>query len=150
MTKDDRGLLLRIVRCARIFTDEEVMVASELLDAYLADSPDYMVDVAVRSSGPVGYICYGRAPMTVGTFNLYWIVVDMEKKQNGIGRSLVDAMEKSISKWGGRMIAVETSSRSLYKPAVAFYEKIGYKEIAEVPDFYSAGDSKLIFIKVLP
>jgi ribosomal protein S18 acetylase RimI-like enzyme len=149
MVKNDRGLLMRIVRCAGIFSTEEIQVAGELLDSYLSGSSDYIVDVAVNEFGPVGYICYGRTPLTEGTFDLYWIAVDRGRQRAGIGKRLVQSLEERLSTLGVRMVVIETSSRPPYAPAIAFYKKIGCQKVAEVPDFYSMGDNKLIFVKAL-
>ena len=45
---------------------------------------------------------------------------------------------------------IETSARPFYAPTRAFYIARGYSQIAELEDFYAPGDSKAMYLKVLP
>ena len=80
MRADDREPLLAILRATREFKASEVPVAEELLDAFL-DQPltsGYYVWVALEEeqSRRRGYVCFGPTPLTEGTWDIYWIVVD--------------------------------------------------------------------------
>jgi ribosomal protein S18 acetylase RimI-like enzyme len=44
---------------------------------------------------------------------------------------------------------IETSSQPKYLPTRKFYEKLGYREMARIPDFYRPGDDRVIFGKYL-
>jgi ribosomal protein S18 acetylase RimI-like enzyme len=44
---------------------------------------------------------------------------------------------------------IETSSRRDYEPARSLYERMGFREVARIPDFYSRGDAKIIYEKEL-
>ena len=79
------------------FTPDERDVALELIDEGLAGSSDYRFFVDEEAGRVRGYICYGRTPMTEGTFDLYWIAVDPDVKRGGLGRALVIAMEEEIT-----------------------------------------------------
>jgi phosphoribosylformimino-5-aminoimidazole carboxamide ribonucleotide (ProFAR) isomerase len=54
-----------------------------------------------------------------------------------------------ISDLGGKRIYVETSSRHQYQPTHGFYESCGYRTEAVLKDFYTEGDSKIIYVKTL-
>ena len=138
------------MRRSGVFTDIEVAGALEILDASLADpeSDEYRFVVAAEHGGPVvGYACFGTAPFTDAVFDLYWIAVDPSRTGLGLGRSLLEAVEDEVRRDAGRMIVIETASKPDYEPTRSFYERLGYREVARVPDFYSVGDDKVIYCK---
>lgn len=47
-------------------------------------------------------------------------------------------------------IYVETSGREHYLPTRKFYDRCGYQQIAELPEFYGPQDSKIIYLKTKP
>jgi ribosomal protein S18 acetylase RimI-like enzyme len=96
-----------------------------------------------------GYACFGPHPLTQGTYDLYWIVVDPVAQGHGIGHALLARVEAEVQARGGRMLLVETSSTPAYASARWFYESSGYRCEATVHDFYAPGDSLLIFSKDL-
>jgi ribosomal protein S18 acetylase RimI-like enzyme len=97
----------------------------------------------------VGYICWGDTPLTVGTWDIYWVAVDRNEQGKGIGAQLMSVAEKSILKSGGRLAVVETSGKPEYNKTRQFYLKIGYPEEARIKDFYNIGDDKVIMVKRL-
>jgi D-alanine-D-alanine ligase len=102
------------------------------------------------SSVPVGWVCWGPTPCTLGTFDIYWIGVAPHMQGRGIGRALTACAEQKIAECGGRLFVVETSSRETYTPTRRFYERLGYREAGRIPDFYGPGDDKVIFVKGTP
>jgi len=50
---------------------------------------------------------------------------------------------------GGERIYIDTSTSPPYDAARGFYRRLGYAEAAVMPDFYRAGDGKVVFVKVL-
>jgi hypothetical protein len=50
---------------------------------------------------------------------------------------------------GGKRIYVETSSREQYRPTRSFYSCCGYCKEATLEDFYSSGDHKVIYLRML-
>ncbi len=147
----DRSAIEGILRRSRVFREAEIGVALEVLDAYLTKpgQKDYQVYVASRAGAPVGWVCFGRNEMTDGTFELYWIAVDPEHHREGVGRALMALAEYEASRQGGRMVAVETSSREDYHATRRFYVGLGYRQAALVPDYYAPGDGKVILVKRL-
>ncbi len=97
----------------------------------------------------VGYVCYGKAPLTAGAYDLYWIAVEPEYQREGVGRILLDYVVGEIKKLSARMLLAETSSRAVYEKTRRFYIKNGFSEEARVKDFYSAGDDKIIYKKTV-
>jgi ribosomal protein S18 acetylase RimI-like enzyme len=141
-----------IVESTGFFTAEEIEVAVELVDAGLSGGSisDYLFLFCENKGGKVlGYTCYGRIPCTVGSFDLYWIAVHSDYQGLSIGKELLVRTEKKIRAMGGMGVYIETSSRDLYKPTQGFYLKAGYHEEATLKDYYSPGDSKIIYVKHL-
>ena len=101
----------------------------------------------LQSSAPVGWVCWGPTPCTLGTFDIYWIGVAAAWQGRGIGWALTAFAEQAIADRGGRLFVVETSSRETYAPTRRFYEALGYREAGRIPDFYGPGDDRVIFIK---
>ncbi len=150
MAKDDRESVLELIRATGFFTEAEVQVAAELIDIYLnnPDQRDYHIVVVEDERGKVaGYMTYGPTPLTEGTWDLYWIAVSPEAQGKGYGRQLIIWLEDRVRESGGRLILIETSSQPKYLPTRKFYEKLGYAEIARIPDFYRPGDDRVIFGK---
>jgi ribosomal protein S18 acetylase RimI-like enzyme len=67
----------------------------------------------------------------------------------GVGRQLLAEVERRVAERGGRQIYIETSGRDQYLPTRRFYENHGYQVAAVLPDFYTVGDPKVIFVKRL-
>ncbi len=150
LAQKDRAILHSMLLRAEVFTPEEVNIAMELIDLVLKDpnQRDYLIHCFVNAHDqPLGYLCYGPVPMTQGTFDLYWIVVDRDFRGQGIGSGLIDFLEEEIRKRKGRMILADTSSIFSYEKAHQFYLKKGFQEVARVPDFYWEGNDRITFCK---
>lgn len=148
----DRPDLERILQATRMFSDEEVAVALELIDIGLGrrEGDGYCFLVAEEADGRVaGHACFGRAPMTDETWDLYWLAVDPELQGRGIGRLLVEGVERVAREASARLLVVETAGKPEYAPTRAFYERIGYPEHARIRDFYRDGDDKVVHVKRL-
>jgi ribosomal protein S18 acetylase RimI-like enzyme len=106
-----------------------------------------VLEAAAAARAVQGYACYGPVPLTVGTYDLYWIVVDPVAQGRGHGRRLLEAVERRIEELGGRKLLIETSSQESYAGTIRFYERSGYELAARIRDFYKVGDDKLVFSK---
>ncbi|MDA8157477.1 MAG: GNAT family N-acetyltransferase [Actinomycetota bacterium] len=148
---EDRAHLPHILLSSGMFYDFEVDVALELLeDALLkGDKSEYMFAFADMEGKPLGYICYGPITMTQGRWDLYWIAVHQDARRKGIGMALLAAAGQKMKELGGQYLYSETSSRELYKPTRDFYVKAGFIKAATVPEYYAAGDHKVIYMKKL-
>lgn len=152
LVQKDRESLLTMLEETRAFTSQEIDVAMELIDIVLKDpnQKDYEIQCMVNDQDqPIGYICYGPAPMAQGTFDLYWIAVNPKIQGMGIGSRLLDFLEKMLRGKNGRMILADTSSIPSYKKTLRFYLKKGYQEVAKIPDYYSLGNDRITFCKRL-
>lgn len=152
LAQRDRGKLYSMLTEVRVFTPEEIEVAMELIDIVLRDpgQKDYQIHcMADEQDEVVGYICYGPVPMTQGTFDLYWIVVDPQVQGQGVGSKLVDFLEAVAKERRVRMILVDTSSVPPYERSRKFYLRHGFQEVARVPDYYHPGNDRITFCKRL-
>ncbi len=95
----------------------------------------------------VGFVIYGPTPLTLHTWDVYWIVVGKSYQRHGIGTRLLEAAEARIRAQRGEVIRVETSSLPSYEATRRFYEKHGYYLAGTIPDFYGPGDSLCIYYK---
>ncbi|MGQ9509784.1 MAG: GNAT family N-acetyltransferase [Thermodesulfobacteriota bacterium] len=146
----DREKLKEILLGTQIFFPDEIEVATELIDTVLTNpnQKDYKIYCMVNNEDqPLGYICFGPIPMTKGSFDLYWIVVDPQYYGNKIGSKLLSFLEEEIQTLNGRMILIDTSSLPTYERARRFYQNKGYKEIARIPDFYWPGNDRITYCK---
>lgn len=146
-TLSDRPELGELLARIENFTPEEVTCACELIDAGIAGSPDYVVQVASSDGRVVGYICYGPTPMTEGTYDLYWIASDPQARGKGVGAALVRAMEDDLRTRGGRVIRVETSATEAYGSTRGFYAALKYEEECRFREFYRPGEDLVILAK---
>jgi GNAT superfamily N-acetyltransferase len=142
---------MRILRNTPEFKPVEVEVAEELIDGYLEDPVEsgYYILIAESDSVLSGYICYGPTPMTEGTWDIYWMAVEHTSQGQGIGGRLLEAAEIIITKAGGYLSIIETSSIPSYEKTVRFYLGQGYGIVANIPDFYAPGDGKIMLTKKL-
>ena len=146
----DRDRVEAMTRATGLFRAGEVAVALEVFDAAVglgrAADPDYESAGAELDGTLVGWICWGPTPGTVGTFHLYWIVVDPGWQHRGVGGALVEEMERRVAK-RARLIAVETAGRADYAATRGFYGGRGYRVAAEIADYYAPGDDLVLFVK---
>lgn len=141
--------LERLTASTGLFRPEEVATAVELLTESLAGDDDYRFLGAYDGDELIGYACWGPTPGTAGTADLYWIVVDLPRQNQGVGTTLLTAVENRLETERCRLVVVETSSRADYAATRAFYERRGYTRTATIPDYYAPGDDLVIYLKDL-
>jgi ribosomal protein S18 acetylase RimI-like enzyme len=150
METRDKSPVLGLVRATGFFTAAEVDIAEELMDVYLGQpgQKDYHVVVVENDDGATaGYMTWGPTPLAEDAYDLYWMAVAPSEQGRGRGKELVRWLEGEVRARDGRMIVIETSSQPKYHGTRQFYIDLGYKEVARVPDFYRAGDDRVIYAK---
>lgn len=127
----------------------------ETLRSVLEDFHDEECDprdraIVIELEGQViGFAYFGPTEMTDRTWHLYWIFVDRAIQARGIGAKLMQYVESTVRESGGRLLVIETSGLASYEPTHRFYRKLGYRQMAAVPDFYADGDDLVFFTKRL-
>jgi len=144
----------RIAESSGFFSATEVEIAVELVQTRLfhGERSGYyflFLDTEAPSAETVGYSCFGPISCTQASFDLYWIAVHNSCRRMGLGKLLLAESEAAIRRMGGGRVYVETSSRSQYRPTHIFYNRMGYREQALIPDFYALEDGKIIYVKEL-
>ena len=132
LQSSDRPRIVELLQASMSFTADEIETAIELIDESLAGDPEYIVNVLASGEHIAAYECHGPTPLTEGTFDLYWIVVDPRAQRRG-----------------GRLLVIETSSQPSYAATVQFYKRNGYQLKARIHNFYRPGDDKLVLVKAL-
>lgn len=147
----DPDQIRHLVSATTFFTDEEVGIATELVEEALNHGPDsgYFLVIAEEDQKVWGYTCYGPIPGTDASHDLYWIAVHPDAQGKGLGKTLIRESEDRIRAAGGQRVYIETSSRDQYVPTRRFYLSCGYTQEALLVDFYRPGDSKVIYSKAL-
>lgn len=152
-TSQHREALVKIISNTANISTEEKDCAVELLDTSLdkanSEHKDYITLTALCDEVVVGFVCYGCASLSEGAYDIYWILVDSSKQKTGIGSMLLSFVESNVRTSGGRILIAETSGRDEYADTHEFYKKNDYKEEARIKNFFTVGDDKLFFVKVL-
>jgi acetoin utilization deacetylase AcuC-like enzyme/GNAT superfamily N-acetyltransferase len=133
------------------FSDEEVAIAAELVEERLkrGEASGYSFILAVAGGALAGYTCYGPIAGTERAYDLYWIAVDPQRQGAGLGQRLLSETETALRALGATRYFAETSSTERYAATRKFYLRSGFREVANIPDFYRAGDGKVIYEKRL-
>lgn len=151
ITPDDTPELTALVDGTDFFKPFEVETLEEVLNEYHAIYAEQgHVAWGWEEGGKlIGFTYHAPAIMTERAWYLYWIAVEKGQQGRGLGARMLAVVEQDIRSKNGRMLLVETASIPLYEPTRRFYEKNGYAQVAVVPDYYSDGDSQVIYQKRL-
>ena len=151
ITPADTDALVSLTEATGLFKPLEITALREVLDDYFAENhADGHIAIAYEEAGAiVGYAYYGPAPMTLGTWQLWWIAVEKNQQGRGVGSRLLRHVEDDIRAKGGRVLFIDTGSLPAYELTRQFYRKLGYEQHALLQDFYAVGDSMVVFRKVL-
>jgi ribosomal protein S18 acetylase RimI-like enzyme len=157
-TPADTDALVRLTEATGLFKPLEVVALREVLDDFHAfnHAEDHHA-ITCEADGTygqdgaiVGFAYYAPAPMTEGTWQLYWIAVRKDRQGQGIGGELLRHVEADIARQRGRVLFVETGSMPHYEMTRQFYRKNGYEQHSLLKDFYAEGDSMVVFRKAMP
>ncbi len=155
VTAADRRGLDAVLRSDTTFRADEIAVALELVDAAIARTDDYCVQVAELAGAPAltgevaGYVCYGPTPMTAATYDLYWLVAHQAARGQGVAGALLAQMERDLVARRATAIRVETSEQESHGAARRLYARHDYPEAARLADFYGPGDALILYYKKL-
>lgn len=151
VTPDDPTNVREIIISSGFFYESEIPVAVGLVEDHLEDGEEsgYQFVFADLDGKTVAYSCYGHIAGTDAGYDLYWIATHQDLRGSGIGKLLLEETHRLAKSQGARYIVAETSSLEKYLPTRLFYEKNGYTNEAQIPDYYRPGDGKVIFVKRL-
>jgi ribosomal protein S18 acetylase RimI-like enzyme len=134
--------------------DSSELFPSEYLDDMISDyfNNKNTADIwftYIDNNRPIALGYCAPEKLTNGTYNLYAIAVRKELQGKGIGKKMMDYIEKLLTENGSRVLIVETSSIDHYTLTRKFYNKLGYNQEAVIKDFWNEGEDKMIFWKKL-
>ncbi len=78
-----------------------------------------------------------------------YLAVHKDYRKQGIANAMLTEIENFVKKSNGRYIHVLTCDIDSYAPARAFYERNGYKKVAQIPDYYVEGEGRIDYFKLL-
>lgn len=144
----DRTRLHEILVASGRFSDEEIGWAGRTLDDALSGERGAQVVVAELDGTVAGWAAWQPLREIRRTVELCWISVDPSLQRQGIGTSLIEAVEK-YAREAGEWVLVETRLGKGLDNVRGFYEGRGYTEISRVVDFRRQSDDRLILMRHL-
>lgn len=149
--RTDAPKIRALVASSTLFRDSEIDSAVELLQAQLKKGTKTTNEFifAEEKKSVVGYICFGKNPLTTTSFDIHWLAVDPGQQRRGIGHLLLTEAEQQIKNAGGTRIYLNTSLRAEFQATRDFYEHRGYQLAAVLDDFYAPGDSQAKYLKLI-
>ena len=147
---DDVPILVSLAEGTRVFSPHEIIGLKEDLDSCLAgDYPQDRLLTIEHAGRAVGFVHFGPAEITFGTWYLYWIAVNRASHGLGYGAQLLRRVENEVQWRDCRLLLIETSTLPRYEATRSFYERTGYGRECVIRDYYSVGDDKIVFSKRL-
>jgi ribosomal protein S18 acetylase RimI-like enzyme len=148
---EDSEAIIRLAVAAEMFAENETEELRQVLaDYFSGDTDEGHVWVTDKQEGKLrGVAYYAPALMADRTWYLYMIAVRPDCQGQGYGTALLRHMENALQTNSQRLLLVETSGLPKYERSRAFYRKCGFEKEARIRDFYTAGDDKIVFRKVL-
>jgi GNAT superfamily N-acetyltransferase len=147
-----RNKIEDILRSTEYFYDFEIQIALEIADETISKGTEksgYFWMKVTDENVLVAFANYGKNPFSTHSWDIYWMAVHQNFRNNKIGSVLLKNIEDDIRNSGGMVIWIETSGRPLYASTEGFYRRNGYTLAASLKDFYAPGDPKQIYSKVL-
>jgi GNAT superfamily N-acetyltransferase len=141
---DDLPALMEVVDGTGLFPSE--MLAG-MMEPYITSS-DESFWLTFDDGRPEAIMFVEPERMTQGTWNQLLVAVQPERQGQGIGAALMAAVERRVAhEFRGHLLLVETSDLPEFDRTRAFYERLGYGEVARIADFYRRGEGKVIYAK---
>lgn len=149
---DETSLLVALAVSTGLFTPEDAdLLLRQTLDDLHAGrlGANHFAFVCTDGDGgaPRGWVYFSENLKSNGVWDLWWIGVGAEFHGRGLGKELLDFVERHVREAGGRLLIIETSSLPPLSRTREFYRRRGYLECGCVPDFYAEGDGKITFVR---
>lgn len=149
-----RNVLATDIEDLKAVLESSELFPSEYLDDMIANylnnpSCEEIWFTCTENNIPISLGYCAPEKLTNGTYNLYAIAVNKELQGKGIGKKMMEYIERTLLDEGHRILIVETSSLDDYKLTRKFYENLGYHQEAVIRDFWNDGEDKIIFWKKL-
>jgi ribosomal protein S18 acetylase RimI-like enzyme len=149
VTAEDVERVRSLVASTGFFNAAEIELAADLVAERLAKGLrcGYHFVLAERGADLMGFACYGPIWGTHDSFELFWIAIAPEEQRRGLGAQVYARAEAAMAEAGAKRIYADTSSSDRYAGTRGFYQRMGFREGARLPDFYAPGDGKIVYVK---
>ncbi len=91
--------------------------------------------VYTKQDEAIGFVQYSKIYETI---DILYIVVDCHYRRLGIGRELIEHLERDLD-----VEHIMLEVRVTNAEAISFYEKLGFKKIRPIPNYYKNGEDAL-------
>jgi ribosomal protein S18 acetylase RimI-like enzyme len=146
----DQPALLKLATDTGLFQPEELGPLEEMIDSYFAgDLGEEHFWIVYDHDNIQGAAYYAPEVMADRVWNLYFIGVTPEQQGAGIGSALLKAVEQALRAKKQRLLLIETSGLGHFELTRRFYHQHQYDEESRIRDYYTAGDDKVVFRKLL-
>jgi ribosomal protein S18 acetylase RimI-like enzyme len=143
----DRPDVLDLAADSGLFDASGAALVGERFDAFvLGDESAWFI---ADDPGPAGVVYCAPEPLTDRCWNVLMLAVRPAAHGRGVGQALMRHIEAAFSVRGARLLLVETSGLPAFERPRRFYAGLGYREVARIPDYYAAGDDKIVFTRML-
>ena len=142
--------ILEIARTCGLFTSDDMEFFEADIRGFFdaaENEREWWVD---EDEGALVAAAYLSPEMADRVWNLLFIAVAPEAKGTGRGSAMLLHVERELTQRGQRMLVIDTSSLPSFEATRGFYTSHGYTLVAQIPDFWTDGDDKVVFSKRLP
>ncbi|MBD3272627.1 MAG: GNAT family N-acetyltransferase [Elusimicrobia bacterium] len=150
-SKDQLTPYMSLADKTGVFTRLDLETLHDVLrEVFQSKTEDYIIREEYYEGSLTGYIIFGKLEWTENTYEIYWIIVDPYCWKKNIGTKLVMHAESYIlNKEQNGFIIAETSLTEKFDSARAFYQKLGFTQVGQIPHYYGKDDGMAIFHKPL-
>lgn len=105
--------------------------------------------VADESGRIAGINCVAENEQKTGGYSWDYIVVHREHRKTGIASAMIEEMLVHLSLMGARYLVTYTCDLPEYAPIRRLFEQHGFMLVGRCPDYYYAGEDRLIYYRKL-
>lgn len=152
ITPNDYEVVYRLLEKSGFYYESEINICLQMMEEtieYDNEKSDYHWLIVEGNNNIVGFACFGKNRMTEDSWEVFCIAVDKNHKDKGFGSLILKEVERIAMGSKANRIWIQTSGKNKFIPTAKFFESKEYEKVATLPDFYSKGDHKIIFNKVL-
>lgn len=146
MRQDDLPALAAVLTETGLFPPD---MLDGMAQPWFADPSAAVWLVAQDGAGVCGLAHARPEALTDGTWNLLALAVRPAAQGRGIAAALVSQGEAAMRDRGARLVIVDTAGTADYATARRLYARLGYAQVARIPDYWAEGVDKITFAKRL-
>ena len=144
LRRDDLAALASVLEATELFPSD--MLAGMVAPWFAAPSVAVWL-VAEGAGGVCGFAHAVPEALTEGTWNLLALAVRPAAQGRGIGAALVRGARAALAAQGSRLVIVDTAGTGDYAGARRLYARLGFAEVARIPEFWAEGVDKGTFTR---